>query len=203
VPILMYHVIATPPSGTPYPDLYLSPDLFSQQIRFLRSHGYHAVTLNQVWDYWHHHAKLPRRPIVLSFDDGYLSQYSVAARLLARYRWPGVLNLAVRHLHEGSYGLSVGRVKKMISAGWEIDSHTINHVDLVGLSAEALQLEVGRSRTILRHLFDQPVLFFCYPAGRYDSNAIAAVRAAGYLGATSTNPGLASPHPNPFRSSRA
>src|SRR5438270_5862538 len=83
VPILMYHVIATAPSTSPYPGLYVSPELFAEQIGFLRRRGYHAVTLDQVWAYWHHGARLPRRPIVLSFDDGYLSQYTVAAKLLA------------------------------------------------------------------------------------------------------------------------
>jgi hypothetical protein len=42
-------------------------------------------------------------------------------------------------------------------------------------------------------MFGQPVEFFCYPAGRYDTQVVAAVRAAGYLGATTVIPGLAQP----------
>jgi hypothetical protein len=56
-----------------------------------------------------------------------------------------------------------------------------------------LKHEIGDSRTILRHEFRVPVDFFCYPSGRFDAAAIAAVRAAGYLGATTTQFGLANP----------
>lgn len=202
VPVLMYHVIESPPASAPYPDLYLPPSLFRSQIRYLRARGYHAVTLDQVWRYWHNHLRLPRRPIVLSFDDGYLSQYTVAARFLARYDWPGVLNLVVKHLHEGSYGLTVGRVRKMIAAGWEVDSHTIDHLDVTTLDGSQLRREVAGSRVIFRRMFHQPVNFFCYPAGAYDVTAIQAVRAAGYLGATTTIQGLASPRQDPYELDR-
>jgi peptidoglycan/xylan/chitin deacetylase (PgdA/CDA1 family) len=198
----MYHVIASPPSSAPYPDLYLSPELFRAHVQYLHSHGYHAVTLEQVWRYWHGQLRLPKHPIVLSFDDGYLSQYTVAAKLLAVYHWPGVLNLVVKHLHLGSYGLSRGRVDKMIAEGWEIDSHTINHVDLTTLDATGLAKEVRGSRLVLRRLFHQPIDFFCYPAGAYNAGAIAAVRNADYLAATTTNPGLATPSQDPYELSR-
>jgi peptidoglycan/xylan/chitin deacetylase (PgdA/CDA1 family) len=197
VPILMYHVIAQPPPTSPYPDLYVPPDQFAMQMRALRGAGYHAVTLYQVWRYWHDHGSLPVHPVVLSFDDGYLSQFSVAARLLKRLHWPGVLNLAVIHLHEGSYGLVAGRVRKMIAWGWEVDSHTIHHIEVTGLTASQLHSEIAGSRAMLRREFHVPVWFFCYPSGAYDQPAIDAVRAAGYLGATTTQPGLASPHQSP------
>jgi peptidoglycan/xylan/chitin deacetylase (PgdA/CDA1 family) len=194
----MYHVIAQPPASSPYPSLYVPPGQFAMQMRTLRRAGYHPVTLYQVWRYWHDHAELPVHPVVLSFDDGYLSQFSVAARMLTRWHWPGVLNLAVIHLHEGSYGLDAARVRKMIAWGWEVDSHTIHHIEVTGLSPAAMRSEIAGSRAILRREFHVPVRFFCYPSGAYNQAAIDAVRAAGYLGATTTQPGLASPGQNPY-----
>ncbi|MGN6189886.1 MAG: polysaccharide deacetylase family protein, partial [Conexibacter sp.] len=70
---------------------------------------------------------------------------------------------------------------------------TIDHPDLTTIDASALQHEVADSRAELKRRFGVPVNFFCYPAGRYDDAAIAAVRAAGYLAATTTAPGLAQP----------
>jgi len=67
----------------------------------------------------------------------------------------------------------------------------MTHLALPGLSASALAYQVSHSRSVLRHLFHVPVDFFCYPAGAYDSRVIAAVRAAGYQAATSTEDGLA------------
>ncbi len=85
-------------------------------------------------------------------------------------------------------------MRKLIAAGWEIDAHTISHLDLTGLDDARLRYEVAGSRAALRKRFGRPVAFFCYPAGRYDAQVIAAVRAAGYLGATTVDPGLASPN---------
>ena len=50
VPILMYHVIAPALANTPFPDLYVKPADFRAQVAWLAAHGYHAVTLRQVYD---------------------------------------------------------------------------------------------------------------------------------------------------------
>src|SRR5262245_65563478 len=78
VPILMYHVIAEPPAGAPYPQLYVSESDFAGQMRWLARHGFHAVTQRAVWDHWHRGHPLPARPIVISFDDGYRSVATAA-----------------------------------------------------------------------------------------------------------------------------
>jgi peptidoglycan/xylan/chitin deacetylase (PgdA/CDA1 family) len=189
VPILMYHVINAPPAGTPFPDLWLPEPDFAAQMRYLAAHGFHAVTLAQVWAYWTTGAALPIHPIVLSFDDGYQSQFGSAAKILHRLHWAGVLNLVVDHVTERD--IAAVSVRRMIDWGWEVDSHTVTHLDLTTLSPARLQYEVSESRRWLRHEFGVPVDFFCYPAGAFDAAVIAAVRRAGYLGATTELPGPA------------
>ena len=191
VPILMYHVLGVPPAGAPYPDLYVKPSDLAGQMQWLAQRGYHAVTLEQVFRYWHSGIALPAKPIVVSFDDGYLSDYTVAMPALRRHGWAGVLNLIVDNVRPGD--LTALQVRRLIAAGWEIDSHTVTHADVTTLDQAGLQREIGRARTALRRMFHQPVDFFCYPAGQYDAAAVAEVRAAGYLGATTVNPGLARP----------
>jgi hypothetical protein len=73
VPILMYHVIGDPPATAPYPQLFVSERDFAAQMRWLARHGYRAVTQRDVWNHWHRGASLPRKPVVISFDDGYRS----------------------------------------------------------------------------------------------------------------------------------
>jgi peptidoglycan/xylan/chitin deacetylase (PgdA/CDA1 family) len=191
VPILMYHVLGRAPSSAPYPELFVPPGELAAQASWLAAHGYHAVTLGQVFAYWRRGIALPPKPIVFSFDDGYLSDYTVALPTLRRHHWPGVLNLLVENVTPGD--LQPWQVRRLLAAGWEIDSHTISHADLTTLDAVQLREEVAGSRTRLRRMFGQPVRFFCYPAGRYDPQVVAAVKAAGYLGATTTDPGLARP----------
>jgi len=192
VPILMYHVISDPLPGSPYPDLYVPKAEFADQMHALDHAGYTAVTLRQWWDSWHAHGPLPAKPAVVSFDDGYHSDLANALPVLRALGWPGVLNLELRNIRS-DYGLTAPQVRALIDAGWELDSHTIDHPDLTTLDATALRHEVADSRTELKRRFGAPVDFFCYPAGRYDDAAIAAVRAAGYLAATTTEPGLAQP----------
>lgn len=187
----MYHVIAAPPSGAPYPDLFVRPADFEGQMRWLAQHGYHAVTLLQLYDYWHKGYALPHRPIVLSFDDGYLSDYTRALPVLRSHHWVGVLNLEVHNLQPDD--LSPWRVRALVDAGWELDAHTITHPDLTTVDAARLWREVNGSRVLIRRRFRVPVYFFCYPAGRYNAQVLAAVRQAGYRGATTTNEGLAQP----------
>jgi peptidoglycan/xylan/chitin deacetylase (PgdA/CDA1 family) len=195
VPILMYHVIGTRGPATPNPGLWVSPADFTAQVAALKRRGYHGVTLRQVWNAWHRRAKLPRKPLVLSFDDGYLGQVRDALPALAATGWAGVLNLKVDNLADIG---GTKAVKRLVRAGWEIDAHTITHPDLTTVDAARLRDEVAGSRKRLRRLFGVPVSFFCYPSGRYDATVVAAVRAAGYLGATTTHLGWASPGDDAF-----
>jgi peptidoglycan/xylan/chitin deacetylase (PgdA/CDA1 family) len=192
VPILMYHVVTTPPASAPYPELYVPRASFAAQVAWLARHGYHAVTLQRVFDSWRGARTLPSKPIVLSFDDGYLSQLKNALPVLKARGWPGVLNLEYRNL-QPVWGIRPPGIRKLIEAGWEIDGHTLTHPDLTAVSAAQLHDEVAGSREAIRRRFHVPVNFFCYPAGRYNDSVIAAVQAAGYLAATTTNYGLARP----------
>jgi peptidoglycan/xylan/chitin deacetylase (PgdA/CDA1 family) len=184
VPVLMFHVIGAD-SRARLPELYVSPATFRAQVDWLAAHGYHAVTLDAVYRHWVSRAPLPGKPIVLSFDDGYPGDVDVAMPALRAHGWSGVLNLQVDNIVPA-------RVRLLIAAGWEIDSHTFTHPDLTQVGAIQLAREVATSRTWIRNVFKVPANFFCYPSGRYDSAVVAAVRRAGYLGATTTNEGFAS-----------
>lgn len=186
VPILEYHVLGRPKTEVPYPELYVPRAAFRKQMDWLDGQGYEAVTLERVEDAWYRGGTLPGKPIVISFDDGYRPQYTFALPQLRRHGWPGVLNLKA----EGS-DLYESNVKAMLEAGWELAAHTINHSDLTTLEGAALEEEVAGSRKILQREYHVPVKNFCYPAGRFDETVIAAVEAAGYEGATTEIPGLA------------
>jgi peptidoglycan/xylan/chitin deacetylase (PgdA/CDA1 family) len=187
VPILEYHVLGAPPADAPYPDLYVPRADFSREMDWLDQNGFQAVTLDQVEDAWWRGGTLPAKPVVLSFDDGYRPQFTFALPVLRRLGWAGLLNLKA----EGS-DLYESNVEAMIAAGWQLASHTIDHSDLTTLSGASLVREVAESRQILRREYGVPVKSFCYPAGRFDTETIAAVEAAGYTTATTEIPGYSS-----------
>jgi peptidoglycan/xylan/chitin deacetylase (PgdA/CDA1 family) len=192
VPILMYHVIAAPPPAATYPGLFVTTRQFAGEMRWLARNGYRPVTLSRLIAAWQGRTTLPRKPVVLTFDDGYGSVVTHAAPILRRRRWPAVLDLALTHLGP-HHDLTADMVRQLVRNGWEVASHTMTHPDLATLSGKPLWFEVDRSRTVLRSIFHVPVAFFSYPSGEYDAATVRDVRQAGYLGALTTRPGLADP----------
>jgi peptidoglycan/xylan/chitin deacetylase (PgdA/CDA1 family) len=188
----MYHVIAPAPASIAFPNLWVQPSDFAAQMHWLAVNGFHAVTLDRVYDYWLRGTALPARPVVISFDDGTLGEDTHALPVLRGLHWPGVLNLKVNALMS-RYALPAWRVQDMLAAGWELDAHSITHPDLTHVDDAQLWREVHGSRVELQRMFHVPVDFFCYPSGRYDARVVAAVRRAGYLGASTTHYGLAQP----------
>lgn len=198
VPILMYHVVTAPKPGTPYPELWVPSETFAATMKALRDAGYAGVTLDAVWKAWHGTGPgLPARPVVVSFDDGYLSQYQHARPTLRKLGWPGVLNIEGKNI-DPKVGLSRHQIRAMIADGWEVDSHTMTHPDLPTVDDAQLKTELVASRKLIRKLFGVPVSFLCYPAGKNDARVQAATKAAGYLGATTVDPGIASKGDNPY-----
>jgi peptidoglycan/xylan/chitin deacetylase (PgdA/CDA1 family) len=200
VPVLMYHVIAPPPSGAPFPGLYVLPAEFSAQMQALKDNGWHPVTLDQLWANWKTGAKLPAgKPIVLTFDNGYHSQSAAALPILRRLGWVGDENIQLTGLPPSQGGLTDAEVKGLVAAGWELDTQGISHADLIALDSSQLHDQIVTSRETIRRRYHVPVNWFCYPSGHYNATVIAAVKAAGYVGSTTVIPGWASRANDPYR----
>jgi peptidoglycan/xylan/chitin deacetylase (PgdA/CDA1 family) len=200
VPILMYHVIAAPPPGAPFPGLYVEPTEFAEQMQALKDAGWHAVTMDQVEAYWRSGVRLGAgKPVVVSFDNGYNSQYTQALPVLRRLGWVGDENIQLSGLPPSQGGLGPGQIRGLLSAGWELDTQGISHADLITLDAEQLHYQVTVARQTLRRRYHVPVNWFCYPSGHYDAAVVAAVKSAGFVGSTTVVPGWAHPHDDPYR----
>jgi peptidoglycan/xylan/chitin deacetylase (PgdA/CDA1 family) len=200
VPVLMYHVINPPPAGAPYPGLYVPADEFAAQMQALKAAGWHAVTMDQLEAYWKRGVPLgPGKPIVLTFDNGYASQYENALPILKRMGWVGNENIQLTGLPPSQGGLTDAQVRALIAAGWELDTQGISHADLIALDAAQLSYQVATARKILQKRYGVPVDWFCYPSGHYDATVIAAVKAAGFVGSTTVVPGWATPGEDPYR----
>jgi peptidoglycan/xylan/chitin deacetylase (PgdA/CDA1 family) len=200
VPVLMYHVINPPPSGAPFPGLYVPADEFAAQMQALKTAGWHAVTMDQLEAYWTRGVPLgPGKPIVLSFDNGYASQYLNAMPILKRLGWVGDENIQLTGLPPSQGGLTGGEVHGLLAAGWELDTQGVSHADLIALDSSQLHYQVATARQILRKRYDVPVNWFCYPSGHYNATVIAEVKSAGFVGSTTVIPGWANRTEDPYR----
>jgi peptidoglycan/xylan/chitin deacetylase (PgdA/CDA1 family) len=196
----MYHVIAAPPAGAPFPGLYVPPGEFAEQMQGLKKAGWHAVTLDQVAANWRTGASLGAgKPIVLTFDNGYQSQFTQALPVLQRLGWVANENIQLSGLPPSQGGLGEAQVRGMIAAGWELDTQGFSHADLIRLGPQQLHYEVTVARRVLQQRYHVPVNWFCYPSGHYDPTVIAEVKAAGYAGSTTVVPGWAHPKDDAYR----
>jgi peptidoglycan/xylan/chitin deacetylase (PgdA/CDA1 family) len=200
VPILAYNVInAAPASSGASPDLYVPASEFSAQMNALKAAGWHAVTLNQLEAYWTHGTALgTAKPIVISFDGGYASQFTNALPVLKQLGWVAVVNIAPGGRSPADGGLSDAQIRGLIAAGWELDATDSSQGDLTGLSDSAAGQQIKNDRQTLQSHYGLPVNWFSYPSGRYNAIVTTAVRDAGFVGATTLEAGWASPKDDRF-----
>ncbi len=189
VPILMYHRIADNPGDRNS----LSPAKFTEQLDYLSAHGFHTVSLRDVHDYYTSRKKLPQKPVVLTFDDGYEDNFSVALPLLTARNmtatvfpisaWVGQPNKWEDFGKPPAVTMSWEQLKKWLNAGMEIGSHTVSHPFLSQLHGEVLQSELTQSKDTLSAHLSITTDFLCYPYGDYSDQVIAAAKEAQYKGA--------------------
>lgn len=188
VPIMMYHHIAPEPQRTRQMtdydyrlavDLTVTPAGFAAQLDWLLTHGYQTVTLQQLMAALYDGVALPPRPIILTFDDGYLDNAQYAAPALLQRHMVGVFNVITGLV--GTNGALHYMTWKQISAlaaeGMVIESHTVFHEDLGILSDLQAQTELVDSRKMLTDHLGFPPQFICYPSGEpFRSGTVAAQR---------------------------
>jgi peptidoglycan/xylan/chitin deacetylase (PgdA/CDA1 family) len=175
VPILMYHHIAVDGSGNRY---FVSPTVFDAQMKWLYDHHYQTITVAQLADLILNGGSMPKRPVVITFDDGDEDMVQNALPILKKYHFNATAFLIVTWINAPGY-ITKDQVMDLIGAGWEIGSHSMSHVDLTQ-STDTLSYEVRESRTKLNQLFDLNVTSFAYPFGLIDSNVANSVANNGY-----------------------
>ena len=208
VPILMYHAIAPHPSPAAH-RLSVSPEAFAAQLEVLVELGCTPVTTRQLADAWRGRRRLPARPVLLTFDDGYegvhrhalpaLAAHGLTASLFVSTGWlPG------RHYvgQELDTMLTWGQVRELAAYGVEIGGHSHTHPQLDQLAAEPLREEVTRCAELLAEETGRVPVSFAYPFGYSTRRVREAVRAAGFAQSLAVNNRLAGTHQSPYALTR-
>ena len=187
VPILMYHYISVPPPDADVYrlDLSVTPENFTAQMDYLAAEGYHPIRVSDLSDYLLNGKPLPSKPIVLTFDDGYLDNYQNAMPILKQHKFPATLFIITQFAEEKRPGyMNWDQIAELAADGMEIGSHTMNHVELNGRTNAYLETEIAGSKAMIETRLGLAVKSFCYPAGKYDTRTINVLRSDSYLAAT-------------------
>jgi peptidoglycan/xylan/chitin deacetylase (PgdA/CDA1 family) len=200
IPILCYHAIADRPHA-------VSPARFAAQMRWLRRHGYEAVSLEHAIEAG---ARDGRRWVVITFDDGLADIEREALPALAACRFsatvffPPALAGATRWYSQATRGfvdaaqdgarrldfMSWRQAEIMAKAGVSFQSHGWSHPRLSALPDGEIAEQLARSREELQQRFGAPVWFLSYPFGDYDQRVQRLAASIGYKAALTTIPGF-------------
>jgi peptidoglycan/xylan/chitin deacetylase (PgdA/CDA1 family) len=192
VPILMYHLIGAVKASTPEitQHLTVNPVVFAHQMTWLKHTGYHTITHRQLFNALMCGSRLPRKPILVTFDDGYKNVYKNAAPILERKGMRGTAYVITGRISGDDRSfLTWKQLRLLEQMGVDVASHTVSHVGLTALSNSAALSELARSRRVLERKLGHRVPWLAYPFGDYDSRIEGLARQAGYRLATTTVPG--------------
>lgn len=177
VPVLLYHHVSDDKTSR----YYVSRQNFAAQIAHLDRAGYTAIPISRLVEALIYGAELPRKPVVITFDDGYRDVYENAFPIMQRYNFVGNLYVITDQLGVKSY-IGVDELHTLVNAGWEIGSHTRSHANL-RLPGVKLVSEIEGSRQVLEDLLDIRVTTFSFPYGLTNRYITRLVEDAGYLAA--------------------
>ncbi|MEV5379475.1 polysaccharide deacetylase [Streptosporangium nondiastaticum] len=204
VPILMYHAVAHTPARATY-GLSVSPHAFARQMRLLADRGFHPLTTEELAKAWRAGSGLPRKPVLITFDDGYEGVHRHALPTLVEHRFSATLFAStgwLRGAHETGGALDLmlswGQVRELAASGMEIGGHSHTHPQLDQLPDDQLWFEVLRCREILATELGRAPVSFAYPYGYSSRRVRRIVRAAGFGISLAVGNGLAARPQGPY-----
>ncbi|HWR44555.1 polysaccharide deacetylase family protein [Sporomusa sp.] len=186
IPVLLYHRV-----GTETDNLTISTKRFEQDMESLSQSGYNTLSLAQVKQRLQgQNSKLPDKPIIITFDDGYLDNYKNAFPVLQKYSMKASFYI-ITGMMGNNDRLTASQIREMEAAGMDFGSHTVTHRQLAELTPQEVTNELNQSKIDLEQLLGKPVDFIAYPCGSYRPETIQATSNAGYIGGFSTQSGFA------------
>lgn len=188
VPVLNYHQINDRDENA----LTVHTDQFEAQMKYLAEEGYHVITPEEMINAWENNEKLPEKPVIITFDDGYADNYRNAFPILQKYNLKATIFLISDYVSTYPNYLTWTQISEMQDSGLiDFESHTLSHEQLDSTSPEDTWNQLDGSKKALEWHLQKEINFLAYPCGSYDEELQQLVKKAGYRGAFTVNYGLA------------
>ncbi|MEG0995140.1 MAG: polysaccharide deacetylase family protein [Bacilli bacterium] len=166
VPVLMYHAISDKTWGLT--SLFVGPKKFEEHLKYLKDKGYTTYFLDEI----EYIADDVLKPIVLTFDDGYVNLYTEAYDLLKKYEMKATI-YAISGWADGEYYLTHDQLIEMDNSPYiDIQSHTVNHIALAHYKDSRIEQELKDSKATLEKVLNKQITSIAYPVGSYDERVI-------------------------------
>ena len=184
IPVLMYHSISDDKSI-----LSVSPSKFLEQMKFLRKSGYNSINFNQIYTE-------NRKPIIITFDDGYKDNLINALPILKKYNFKSTCFVVSDFIGESNKWdenknnyfykelLTKNDIVEWLSHGMSIGSHGKSHKSLTELDEEQIRNEIYNSKNEIQDFVGTNIDTFSYPFGQINKYSAEAVREIYNFGVT-------------------
>jgi peptidoglycan/xylan/chitin deacetylase (PgdA/CDA1 family) len=200
IPILMYHSISEPGADSrhPYFGTVTSPAIFEQQMRFLHDHGFQTISPADVFANGETSVRLVRKPVIITFDDGFRDFYTHAQPILAKFGFTAIVYLPTAYIQKtpspfkGIDCMTWNEVRELSRAGVLFGSHTVTHPILKEVAPDQLEAELRDSKSTIENELGFAIDSFAYPYAfpQHDRDFVQRLRSvlidAGYQNGVST-----------------
>jgi peptidoglycan/xylan/chitin deacetylase (PgdA/CDA1 family) len=188
IPVLCYHQIRDwRATDSKVSRTYIVPPAaFAAQIKMLADSGYHSITPDQLYGYLTNGAELPAKPILLTFDDTDLDQYSIAYPEMKKYGFKGVFFIMTVSLGRPHY-MSREQVRHLSDEGHVIGSHTWDHHNVKKYTGQDWITQIEKPTRQLEAITGKSIRYFAYPYGLWNEAAIPELKKRGFLAAFQLN----------------
>ena len=166
IPIYMYHAISeNPRKGNK--EMYVTPKDFEAHLIHLKEEGYDAVFADEIKDITGYDRK-----VIITFDDGYTDNYTVAYPILKKYNMKATIFVIADRIGTDGY-MTEKQLKELADSGIiSIQSHSDTHINLIDLPENSLIKELKRSKEKISEITGKEVNVISYPGGRYNEYVI-------------------------------
>ncbi|MEO6315330.1 MAG: polysaccharide deacetylase family protein [Chitinophagaceae bacterium] len=184
VPILCYHQIRDwrVTDSKQAKDYIVPVAAFEAQIKMLADSGYRTISADQLNSYLLYGTVLPAKPVMLTFDDTDLPQYTIAKPVMEKYGFKGLFFIMTVSLGRPNY-MSRDQVKQLAEAGNEIGSHTWDHKNIKKFTDADWTVQIEKPTKTLESITGKQVKYFAYPFGLWNTAAIPQLKKHGFTAA--------------------
>lgn len=184
-PVLMYHNVCDDESLVERDEtVHITKERLAEHFTALKEAGYNTISLEEYYLYRTKGEKLPDNPVLITFDDGYISNYTIAYPMLRDYGYKAVIFVIASRMGADNIEFphfSWAQAREMERSGLiEIESHSFTHPDFFNLSYTETVSEMRLAKYAIESNLGKKCRFFAYPYGKMNMASTAVGKAAGY-----------------------
>ncbi|MEI6123048.1 MAG: polysaccharide deacetylase family protein [Bacteroidota bacterium] len=193
IPVLLYHRIVDKKDAIGRHKIYVFKDTFYKQMSYLKKQGFSSISFEEV-----HQGIVAEKPVIITFDDGYVDNYEIAFPILKEFGFKAVIFI-VTQLKRNDWGIAEGEpaldmmnekmILEMQQYGIEFGGHTMYHKDLLKLNGDEARKEIAGCKADIERILNKNILSFAYPFGAMNEEIKQMVADCGYSFGISTNTG--------------